>query len=205
MNHPHTFQTEGRSGFDAAHSPAPFETLEPRRLFADFLGRVDFDVLDGDIGSRRNGLGLPPPAIDLPGPVLDLPHPRDAQPGGRRFARRAFDLRGVYTGTVDLDDLGSGDVTLEVTRQRRGRISGTLSSPLLDQSISGTVPVSFHGNRRFSIRFSEDGAFAVVSGRANRDGTVTGVIDGSVDGDDIRGTFSLERIGGPGTQLGLID
>jgi hypothetical protein len=201
----HTFHSDGRSGFGAADSPAAFEPLESRRLFTDFLGRVDFDVLDGDVGARGNGLGLPPPVLALPGPALDLPHPRDVQAGGRRGARASFDLRGVYTGTADIDGLGGGQVTLEVTRQRRGRVSGTLSSPLLDQSISGTVPVSFHGHRRFSIVFSQEGASVQVAGRANRDGTVTGVIEGSFEGQEFRGTFSLERIGGPGSRVGRID
>jgi hypothetical protein len=201
----HTFQSDGRSGFGAADSPAAFEPLESRQLFSVFFGSGDFDVIRDDVGARGNGLGLPPPVIALPRPVLDLPHPRDVQAGGRRGARASFDLRGVYTGTADVEGFGSGEVTLEVTRQRRGRISGTLSSPLLDESVSGTVPVTFHGNRRFTVRFSDDGAFVQVSGRANRDGTVTGVIAGSVEGREVRGTLSLERVAGPGFQVDQFD
>jgi hypothetical protein len=142
--------------------------------------------------------------LDLPGPAVGLPHPRDVRAGGRG-ARGSIDLRGVYTGRADIDDFGDADVTLEITRQRRGRISGTLWSPLLDEGVSGTVPVTFGGNRRFSVRFAEDGTFVEVSGRANRDGSVTGVIEGTVEGRGFSGTFSLERIGAPGSRVAFFD
>jgi hypothetical protein len=164
-------------------------------LLSDVLGRVDVSVLD--VGPIGPGLGLPAPALELPRQELGLPQPRDAR-AGRSGA--GTDLRGLYTGRVSVDGVGSARFTLEITRQRRGRITGRVSSPLLDEAISGTVRVVFTGNRRFTIRLADGDSDAVlISGRFNRNGTVTGSFSGAFGGESLSGTFTLEKVGGPGT------
>ena len=194
MIHPHTFPSVGRSGL-VSNSGASVEPLEARRLMADVIGRVDLDVFV----DTPNEHALPPPALALPRQDLALP-----RPGGVSRHVGGLDVRGLYTGTVRAAGAGSAPITLDITRQRRGRISGTISSPLLDDPISGTVRITFTGDRRFTFRLGEGDDSVLVSGRINRDGTVTGNFSGEVDGETLRGTFSLTKVGGPGTQVGII-
>jgi|SRR5688572_9269711 len=159
------------------------------------IGRVDFD----GFVDTRNENALPPPALALPRPDLALP-----RPGGVSRHVGGLDVRGLYTGTVRAEGAGSAAITLSITRQRRGRISGEISSPLLDEPISGTVRITFTGDRRFTFRLAEGDDSIVVSGRINRDGTVTGNFSGEFEGETLRGTFSLTKVGGAGTQVGII-
>jgi hypothetical protein len=143
------------------------------------------------------GLGLPPPAIELPRQDLALPHPNDV-------SAARLDLRGLYQGVATVEGTGSAPFTLQITRQRRGRISGTITSPALDEPVSGTVRVTFTGDRRFTFRLGSGDDAVVVTGRVNRDGSITGSFSGQLAGEDFNGTFALNKIGGPGARLGTI-
>jgi hypothetical protein len=162
---------------------------------AFFFGGTDLSVLP----RPGPGFALPPPAIELPRQDVRLPHPNDV-------SAARLDLRGLYQGTANVEGAGSAPFTLRITRQRRGRISGTIASPALDEPVSGTVRVTFTGDRRFTFRLASGNGddAVVVTGRVNRDGSITGSFSGQFAGDDVNGTFSLNKIGGPGARLGII-
>jgi hypothetical protein len=155
----------------ARPSRASFETLESRFLFSMIgveVGGGPTGDLFGQDGSVI-GLGLPQDGLQLPAPPLGLagttiPDQTEA----------AVDLRGSYRGGASITGVGSTRLRIDITRQGPGTITASLRLPHLGQSFSGTVAVTFLGNRRFTFVMTRGSDYAAVEGRANRDGTLSG-------------------------------
>lgn len=175
--------------------PDGLQPLEPRRLFSSSF----FLSFDNPAVAESNVLALPIERLSLPQPAVALPEQNLALslesltlPSPTPFVD--FNIRGFYVGDATIDGLGSTPLALSITRQHRGSISGTLTLPAFGRSVSGTVPVTFMGNRRFSATLIQDGSSAQITGRLNRDHTLSGEFSVTTSTQHFSGSFSLTRI-----------
>jgi hypothetical protein len=178
--------------------PVAIEPLESRALFSSIFG-LSFDT--GPVGFGPNPNALPPPALQLPQPALALPTPT----GAAATTSTRFDVRGHYSGTATTTAGDSTSLLVSINRQRKGKISGTISFPDAGLSFSGTATIVFLGNRRFSFLANDDnGNSLLVTARANRDGTTTGAFTLRTATTTTTGTFTLTKFGPPGSDLGTV-
>ncbi|HSI35631.1 MAG: hypothetical protein ACAI43_07350 [Phycisphaerae bacterium] len=144
-------------------------------------------------------LALPAPALALPGPSLSpfapAPPPLTPVPLPAPATSAGFDLRGRFVGLAALGGDADAVLTLDITRQRRGRVTATLALPNLTgwPAVASTGAVSFPGNRRFAFTLSTADSQVTITGRFNRDGSVTGLVDGSLGGRPISAPFRMNR------------
>ena len=181
--------------FRSIIGPVEVQSLEPRRLFSSsfFLSFDGGGVLgDNPLALPVENLSLPQPASALPEQNLALPHQSLALPVPTLSSD--FNIRGFYVGKATIDGLGTTPLALSITRQHRGSISGTLTLPAFGRSISGTVPVTFMGNRRFSATLIQNGNSAQVTARLNRDHMLTGEFSATTSAQHFSGSFSLARV-----------
>jgi hypothetical protein len=189
------------------------EPLEDRQMFSTSFfvsfnggggGGFVFGGSSNVFGSSQGSIGLPSRVvtlsrgpIGLPSQVVNLPQPATNLPGPGlpSFSTApARDLRGMYRGTANVLGVGTTRLNVSITRQRGGTIAGTFSLPRLDESFSGTVPVTFLGNRRFTFTFSSGSDTATVTARQNRDGSISGSVLGQLDTRRLDATFSVRPI-----------
>lgn len=165
---------------------ASFETLEDRRLLSSsfIFSSTPPDVL----GAPPNELGLPRPSLGLPSVALALPGP------GSPAVAPPRDLTGAYKGGAQIVGIGGVRLRVNVDTQAGNSISGSLRVPALGISISGTANVSFTENRRFSFTFSQQSNTVSVSGRVNRDRTVSGTVELVTDGLRRYGNFAVTKL-----------
>jgi hypothetical protein len=171
------------------------QSLEPRRLFSSsffpsFNGGGFFEP--NPLALPLENLSLPQPASALPEQNLALPHESLALPVPTVSSN--FNIRGFYVGKATIEGLGTTPLALSITRQHRGSISGTLTLPAFGRSVSGTVPLAFMGNRRFSATLIQNGNSAQVTARRNRDNTLTGQFSATTSAQHFSGSFSLTRV-----------
>jgi hypothetical protein len=166
---------------------ASFETLEDRRLLSStflFFSSTPPDVL----GAPPNELGLPPPALSLPWGPLGLPGP------GSPAVVPPRDLTGAYKGGAQIVGIGGVRLRVNVDSQVANSVSGSIRLPALGISISGTANVSFFENRRFTFTLSQKSDTVTVSGRVNRDRTVSGTVELVTDGLRRYGNFEVTKL-----------
>jgi hypothetical protein len=175
------------------------EVLEDRRLFSVFSFGFGSDLdssSNNTIGLPGAGFFLPSPALGLPIENLALPQELLALPGpGTPITTGdVVDLRGHFRGSANVTGFGTTTVDLNITRQRRGTITGTLSLPDLGRTFSGKAPVTFLGNRRFQATFTRGTDTATLTARLNRDGTLTGEFTAITSNQRFDGTLNLARV-----------
>jgi hypothetical protein len=168
--------------------PASFEALEDRRLFS-FTIIISSNPPPPDIfGSPVNILGLPQPALGLPSGALGLPGP------GSPAVAPPRDIRGAYRGGAQLPGFGGIRLRVNIDTQSANVVTGSIRVPALGVSVSGTATVSFFENRRFTFTLSQGSDAVNISGRANRDGTVTGTVALVSNGLRRDGTFGVTKV-----------
>jgi hypothetical protein len=166
---------------------ASFETLEDRRLLSSsffFFSSTPPDVL----GAPPNELGLPSSALSLPWGPLGLPGP------GSPAVVPPRDLTGAYKGGAQIVGIGGVRLRVNVDTQSGNAVTGSIRLPALGISISGTANVSFTENRRFSFTFSQQSNTVAVSGRVNRDRTISGTVELVTDGLRRYGNFAVTKL-----------
>ena len=167
------------------------QPLEERRMFSFvFISFGGAPLPDNDFGLPLQDLALPAQAASLPHQALALPTP--FSPVVTPFSD--FNVKGSFHGSATLTGFGSTSLDLTITRQRRGNISGTLTFPTFGKTISGTVPITFTGNRRFSTTIVQNGDSATLVARLKRDNTVKGEFAVSALGQKLSGTFAMAKI-----------
>jgi hypothetical protein len=155
------------------------ETLEPRRLFAAFS--LFADPTTDPLGLPQEGLQLPPSNIGFAGDTLP------------DQALAAVSLVGSYKGGAGITGVSGTRFLVDITDQGPGTLTGSLRLPSLGVSLSGTVAITFTGNRRFTFQFSQQSTSATVTGRLNRDHTLTGDFTLVTDGLHRAGLFAVHR------------
>ena len=172
--------------------PSALEPLEARRLFAFTDIVVEGDPSEDLFGAGDPGLALPRGPIELPRPDTGA-----AGSGQRDQAAAAVSLVGSYRGGAQLTGVGGGvRLNVDLTRQRRGVVTGSLRLPALDTSLAGSATVTFTGNRRFTFQLTQGSDHATVTGRLNRDDSLTGEVDLVTDGIRRNGVFAVSRRAG---------
>jgi hypothetical protein len=163
-----------------------FESLEPRRLFAAFTLFAD---------AITDPFALPSPALGLPQEGLQLPPPNIGGAGDTLpdQSLAAVSLVGSYKGGAGITGVSGTRLLVDITDQSPGTITASIRLPALGVSLSGSVSVTFTGNRRFTFQFSQQSTSATVAARLNRDHSLTGQFDLVTSGLHRSGTFAVHR------------
>lgn len=107
------------------------------------------------------------------------------------------DISGRYEGTADVEGLGKLPIKAEI-RQKNGKLSGVLNTPLGDAPIIEGV---FAGGV-VSLKIDAGGDDVFLNGKASGDGKISGEVSGAI----AKGTFELRRTGdaAPETETAVV-